>query len=396
MTESTLAKALKQFEAAEANLAKLERLWNKAEGLIPQGIAFVESLEYEECSRSIELILESTPKIDGWKPEIELLDLDAIAQNRLDAHELGEPEILISVERMVSEPGKQIREYRHRFARKRRSLVRNRVREIQKAVDNILERIGETTAEEDEHDKNMDSNEWGNLCAAISEIDRLLGSSVDRPDRWTDLRRHIAFAMLCDYRDIVKHDWPSVKEGLEKSLYDENEPIPVNIEDLGEIVGQGPEGPVPTALNWPILEDDDFERLIFALIASADGYENPEWLMKTNAPDKGRDLSVMRVTNDVLAGTTRRRVIIQCKHWQAKSVSISDVAKLKEQMKLWDSPPVQVVVIATTGRFSADAVEAIEKQNESDSTLNIEMWPESHLEKLLSARPALVAEFGLR
>ena len=51
---------------------------------------------------------------------------------------------------------------------------------------------------------------------------------------------------------------------------------------------------------------------------------------------------------------------------------------------------------ATSGRFTADAVALIEKQNQSDSALRIEMWAESHLERLLASRPALIAEFSLR
>ena len=43
-----------------------------------------------------------------------------------------------------------------------------------------------------------------------------------------------------------------------------------------------------------------------------------------------------------------------------------------------------------------DAVEAIETHNASGNAPKLEMWPESHLERLLAARPALIAEFGLR
>jgi hypothetical protein len=132
------------------------------------------------------------------------------------------------------------------------------------------------------------------------------------------------------------------------------------------------------------------------LISSETGYENPQWLMKTNAPDKGRDLSVYRVINDSLGGTIRHRVIIQCKHWLSKSIGPSDVATLKEQMKLWEPPRVDVHVIATSGRFTTDAVSIIEKHNQSDNALRIEMWPESHLEMLLASRPAIIGQYNLR
>jgi hypothetical protein len=202
--------------------------------------------------------------------------------------------------------------------------------------------------------------------------------------------------MLGDLRDIIENDWPAVKVGLRKSMYGEKEPVPVEIDDLGELVNTKPSGPVATKLKWGDLTEEEFERLIFALISAERGYENPEWLMKTNAPDRGRDLSVYRVYKDPLGGTLRHRVIIQCKHWLSKSVSSAEIGTLKEQMKLWEPPRVDIHVIATSGRFTSDAVALIEKHNQSDSALRIEMWPESHLERLLAERPAIIAEFRLR
>lgn len=118
--------------------------------------------------------------------------------------------------------------------------------------------------------------------------------------------------------------------------------------------------------------------------------------MQTQAPDRGRDLSVTRVFEDALAGTYRNRVIIQCKHWQSRSVAPKDIATLKEQIPLWEPPRVDTCIIATSGRFTADAVAAIEKHNLSNNALRIEMFPESHLERLLASRPTLIAEFNLR
>jgi Restriction endonuclease len=144
------------------------------------------------------------------------------------------------------------------------------------------------------------------------------------------------------------------------------------------------------------LSDEDFERLVFSLISDVPGYENPEWLTRTNAPDRGRDLSVARIITDPLSGVMRSRVLIQCRNWLTKSVGPTDVATLKEQMTTWVPPKVDVLVIATSGRFTSDAVAIVEKHNGGDRALKIEMWPESHLERLLAVRPALIAEFGLR
>ena len=157
-----------------------------------------------------------------------------------------------------------------------------------------------------------------------------------------------------------------------------------------------PRGEVLAKLAWHSLDEEDFERLIFALISHTPGYENPQWLTRTHAPDKGRDLSVDRVSEDRLGGSQRRRVIIQCKHWLSRSVGVPDIGVTRDQMKLWEPPRVDVLVIATSGRFTSDAVSLVDKHNQGDTALRIEMWPDSHLEMLLARRPELVAEFQLR
>ncbi|WP_085943108.1 restriction endonuclease [Hydrocarboniphaga effusa] len=99
---------------------------------------------------------------------------------------------------------------------------------------------------------------------------------------------------------------------------------------------------------------------------------------------------------DAYSGTRRERVIVQCKHWRSRSVSVPDLAVVKTQMQLWEPPRIDALVIATSGRFTADAVKWIERHNQSDSALKIHMWAESHLEMLLASRPNLIAEFRLR
>jgi len=152
---------------------------------------------------------------------------------------------------------------------------------------------------------------------------------------------------------------------------------------------------VVVQLKWNSLTGDGFERLIFCLISEAEGYENPEWLTKINAADRGRDLSVKRVYTDSLAGVLRQRIIIQCKHWLSESINLDEVSSSKEKMKLWEPPRVDVHVIATSGRFTTDAIQFVEKHNQSDSGMRIEMWPDSHIERLLATRPALIDKFKL-
>jgi hypothetical protein len=157
-----------------------------------------------------------------------------------------------------------------------------------------------------------------------------------------------------------------------------------------------PSGSVTTRLNWAAITAEEFERLLFNIVTNADGYANGQWLMHTNAPDHGRDISVERVSTDSLSGVRNQRVIIQAKHWLSKSIRPVDVSDTLVQVALWDPPRVHVLVIATSGRFTADAVTWIEKHNEAGTQPVIEMWPDSHLELLLAQRPHLAASFRLR
>jgi hypothetical protein len=396
MSESPLNAALRYFEAAEANLVKAEKTLSEIESAIPKGIAFGENPDYETSCRNFEAILAALPRIDGWKPQIVLMELDAIAQNRLDAQDVGEIECIVSVERQIGEPARLLRDYRYRFNQKRRELIRDSLAELIDTIDALLRDLGKLLEGDQKSNELVTDEGLEKLKQSVAQIATLLGSSVAKPSRWSDLHRHMHFGMLGDLHDIIEYDWPTVKSGLRKSMYGETEPIPVEIEDLGALVSAKPRGVVATRLKWENLSDEEFERLIFVLISGEKGYENPEWLMRTNAPDRGRDLSAYRIYSDALGGTLRQRVIIQCKHWQSRSVGPSEIATLREQMKLWEPPRVDIHVIATSGRFTSDAVAIVEKQNHADSALRIEMWPESHLERLLASRPAIIAEFALR
>lgn len=396
MEDSMMNIALRQFDIAEANLLKAERLLAKISSAIPSGVSFGSDPEYEQnCAFFVE-VFGALPKIDGWKPEIVLFDLNEIAQNRLDAQEIAEIEAVVAVETMLEEPDKKLRDYRFQFTKKRRALVREALASLIDQVNEELRPFGKGDFPEDFDSDDILRTFFSGFSEHISQIDVLLGSTVARPTRWNDLWRHIHFGKEGDLSDIISLDWPAVKSDLQKSFYNENEPIPSVVEDLGDLVRSHPNGPVAVQLKWETISAEEFERLIFSLISYEPGYENPEWLMKTNAADRGRDISVNRVHYDSLGGTIRSRTIIQCKHWLSTSIGLGEITVLKEQMKLWEPPRVDLHVIATSGRFTADGVQWIERHNQSDSGLRIEMWAESHLERLLALRPALIAEFRLR
>ena len=393
---SSIMAALEQFEAAEANLVKLERLWEEMATMIPTGVAFGENVEYEDRSRSFDLLLASLPKIDGWKPTATPPDLDGLAQSRLDAMEIDEPSAHVSVERWVEEPGRELREYRFRFNNTRKALIRDALIGLIDQIDADIRAVRAKVSPEAEPREQLDREMWSDMREHMKQIEVLLGSTVKKPARWSDMMRHMHFGCVGDLHDIEAMDWPEVKSTLRKGLYGVNDAVPVQVDDLAALVAARPAGPIMTALAWTEIDDQAFERLIFTLIGDTPGYENPEWLMQTRAPDRGRDLSVTRVIQDELSGTLRLRVVIQCKHWTSRSVSLAEVSSTKEQMALWNNPRVDVLIIATSGRFTADAVTWIEHHNATGASPRIEMWPESHLERLLAARPAIIAEFGLR
>ena len=394
--ESPINAALRHFDATEANVEKLERMFKEMRKLIPDGICFGGNAQYDDFCRTFADVLAALPKIDGWKPSCHLQDLNEIAQNRLDAMEIDEISAKVSVEESIEEPARELAAYRHRLFKKRRELTRGAILETMGRVDEALRQLRLNFPKSEDGVQSVEGELWDSLKDLIKEVETLLGSASPRPSRWSYLHRHLAFGQLCDLDDIEVHDWPEARAALSQGIYDQNEPIPVNVDDIGLLASRHPKGRVATRLNWKGLSAEDYERLVFGLISAAQGYENPSWLMKTNAPDRGRDLSVFRVVNDSLGGVIRSRIIIQCRNKPEDSVNVRDVAELKEQMSQWEPPRVDVLIIATTGRFTSDAVALIEKQNNGDRGLRIEMWPESHLERLLAERPALIAEYKLR
>lgn len=394
---NSLTAALRHLEIAEANLVKLEKLWTDIRSSIGNGPAFGSTPEYEDLCRSYGVILPYLTKIDGWKPSSEPWDFDAIGQSRIDALEIGEIGATVAIENEIEKPGAELRQYRFLLNQKRRQITRETMFQLINSMDEIIKEMDEELDYNDEEGLKHDISKlkWEILEDYVGQIHILLGSA-ERPPRWGDLMRHKRFAEYNDFIDIRETDWPTIKKGIISNIYDANDPIPSEIDDIAILVNSKPKGHVTKELNWNALDATQFERLIYSLITSSEGYENPQWLMQTAAPDRGRDLSVDRIVKDSLGGVTRKRVIIQCKHWLSKSIAVNDIATLQAQLKLWEPPRIDVCIVATSGRFTSDAVALIEKENQSDKALTIEMWPESRLETILAKRPDLIADFKLR
>lgn len=393
---TTLTDAIRQFDATEANLFKLQKLWKDVADLIPQGLSVEgpDSLrEYENLCRQFRNILKAMPAIDGFSLEDKLYDLNDVFTARLDARELGEIAVEASVERDIFAQGEMLDEYQFQLGIARRRLARPAIREAIEVVDAALLALKPQAVAEV---KDVEGEQWEAFKQAIAELDVLRGSAISSPERWGDLHRHMHFHMGQDLADIIRLDWPTAKKSLEESLKGPDDPLEVTVNDLGDLVAAAPSGRVAIRLKWDVLDDDSFERLVFNILREAAHYTNVKWLTKTKAPDRGRDISSDKVVEDTLGDRQSLRVIIQCRHWRSKSISIDDVVALQAQMKLWEPPKVKELVIASSGRFTTDAVQWIENHNEEGALPRVIMWAESHLEHLLASRPHLVAEFGLR
>lgn len=402
MRMTDLDHSLRQFDRVEANLERVEQVVRELQDRIPDGVSFEGAspagLEYQELIRQFHDLASGLPPINGFVVEAHPPDLNEIAQNRLDAIEISEPQLSLELQERIDEPAIKVADYRHRFTRARRQLVRRRVQELIETVDCLLAPLGlppDIAGTSEDLGGWAHGFAWDELRDHIAEIQRLLKGRPLSGARWGELNRHASFAEPIDLRDIVMFDWPSVRTDVDSQLYSEREPLPVDIGDLADVAKSEPQGGVTTALDWKAMDAEGFERLVFNLVGQAPGYENPQWLTKTNAPDRGRDLSVDRVISDPLGGTRRSRVMIQCRHRPDDSVTPADSNDVLVKAKLWDNPPFDAVIIATTSRFTTDAVDWIETSNTKER-IQIEMWPESHLEMLLAARPALIEEFGLR
>jgi hypothetical protein len=157
----------------------------------------------------------------------------------------------------------------------------------------------------------------------------------------------------------------------------------------------GPAGAVTTALQWGSITDEGFERLLFDLLRGLTGYDNVQWLMKTNASDHGRDLSLDRTWRDASGHVRRERIVVQAKHWRRKSVDPASIMNVIARLPSWEPPHIHGLIVATSGSFTTDAVRYVESHNEKGADPRIEMWPGVHLEALLAERPELTATYGL-
>ncbi|MFI0144657.1 restriction endonuclease [Streptomyces globisporus] len=387
-----LEELLRAMDRTAANLKKLESVWEQAKPFIPTGPQLGSSVQYDGLKAAWADLLPGLPPIDGWTITDLLPDIGDIGQAFLDYREIGMSPT--EVHAAGDKPEADLAAYRYRLDRARRRAARGRLEQLVALVDAVLPlALGEAARDSLER---LENEQTERVEAAVGEIARLLGENAESLDRWWDLDRHMRFSQAHDWHDIIEFDWPAVRAGIEAKALGDSDPLPVPDTDLGHAASGSITGAATLALPWDRLDDDGFERLLYDLLRDIPDHQNVEWLMQTRAPDRGRDLSMDRVLRDGSGGVRTERVIVQAKHWRSRSVNAPVVTESVTTGKLWGPPLVRGVVIATSGRFTADAVSLVERHNSEGNAPFIEMWPESKLETLLAQRPHIAAAHGLK
>lgn len=380
-----LEELLPIMDLAAANLAKLYSVLDRAEQHYPKGPSFGSSSEYDNLARSWADLLVGLPPIEGESVVESLPDIDAIGRHWVDYFDFDIPHELFG---KLDAPRKALEQYKYRLARARATAITDRLNHLVAEIDTSLRVIGATNS-------SAVAEDYATVEDGIAELDRLVGDTVERHGRWSDLRRHLRFGQDHDWDDIATLDWPTVRADVLAALDMTDRPLPVPAVDLGTLASSKPAGGVTTQLAWTSINEEQFERILFDILSKLPRHQNVQWLTRTNAPDRGRDLSVERLIDDGTGAARTERVFVQAKHWQSKSVSLADIASNLAVIELWQ-PRVHVLVIATSGRFTTDAVNWVEKRNDEGTQPRIELWPENKLESLLASRPALIATYRLR
>lgn len=394
-----LEAALSTYDRVALNLDKLDRVWRQMQDLLPDGPflsdgSSEDEITYHQLAESWARIAASLPAIDGWRITAEVLDYGGIGQARVDYLEIDEPQSLFAFEAAVSAPGTQSAIYRHKLLRARQLLVRQRAQELVSTIDNAVTSV--PTAPDLWLDEDATMRMITTVREAFDEIERLLGDGLHGGPRRGDLRRHLHFGKPGDARDIAVSDWPALRPHIEHVLYGDEDPVPVEVEDLAALVTETSPSRVSSRIHWDRLDADGFERLLARLLEQDGSYTDINRPMHVNAPDGGRDIEAFHVVANELLGDRRERVIVQAKHWPKKGISNDEIADLvNAKLPLWEGEPIKGLIIATTGTFTQDAVKWVERHNGKAERPWIKLWAGPDLEAILRKRPAVLAEFGL-
>lgn len=384
-----LEEVVRRFDRVAANVAKLESVWERVQPMIPTSVAMGSPPEYDDLLRQWDNLRTGLPPVDGFTVATPLPNHDELGLAFIDRDAFESIPLFEAGER----PGKELAEYKFRLNRARRKAIRGRLEELEDTVSILLAQIVAGIPRDSGEELRGERQE--SFRQLIAEIETLLGDTVNRSDRWGYLHRHMAWTQGQDWHDILEIDWPAVRQDLVAAMSSPEDPIDVPNEDLGQLAATTTGG-VTVGLPWERLTDAGFETLLYDLVRSYPSHSNAQLLMRTNASDRGRDLSFQRQMVDDTGTVRVERIVVQAKHWLSKSVSVVELTTLLGQMSLWEPPTVHGLVVATTGRFTSDAVAFAERHNDKSLRPRLELWPDTHLETMLSQKPSIAAGHGLR
>ena len=205
-----LERLLGAFDAAAANLAKAEAVWERARPLLPRSAVLGDPPEFDDLARAWEDLILGLPRIDNWTITDPLPSPNDIGRQFLEWSEIGEPPF--DVYEAVDQPGKDLAQYKYQLKRARRKAIRVRLEGLVGEIDRILPLVvaGIFRGSREQ----VDREETQQIRDHVAEIERLLGDTSTRAGRWGDLYRHMSFGEGHDWWDIVEYDWPSVKPGI--------------------------------------------------------------------------------------------------------------------------------------------------------------------------------------
>lgn len=405
-----LSTALTTYDRVSLNLDKLDRVWQQmwelSRACESKSDDHPDAIAYAQLRVSWMEIAASLPSIDGWRLQAEPLEWNAMARERMrfKQDEAGSQlaSLLLDKRSEVERaPESEALKYRQKVTYARQRLVRRRGEELVKVIDDLLASVAakldiNTPAQElnEQIPESEVETTINALREPINEIERLIGDALSGGPRHGDLHRHLHFGMAHDLRDILVHDWPAFRPHLELALYGNEAPVPIDVSDLSTLAS-ATVVPVPSHVQWDRIDADGFERLLMRLLEMSASYFDITRPMNVNAADGGRDIQAYRRVGDGLTAERIERVMVQAKHWQ-KGIPVEEISNLVHaKLPLWEGEPVRVLIVATTGSFTQDAVRWTDDHNRQAKRPEIVLWSSSELEALLRKWSALLAEFGL-
>lgn len=235
---------LATLDRVKVNLEKLERVWEKARPLLlATGTRLGNTPEYAALERDWNNLLKGLPPINGWTISQGLPAMEAISEV-LDLNrdkEKSPAEVRAELER----PGNDLTTYRNLLLRAKGEATALRLAELSTEVAQLIDDVVTNIPSPDDGGSTLSGRQarietpaGEQIETYLDELERLLGPTVERSGRWSEMRRHLRFGEPHDWREIAEIDWPSVASDIEEAKVGDADPIPVPAVDLGVYSGK--------------------------------------------------------------------------------------------------------------------------------------------------------------